>query len=111
MQITVHTKQLNISARKRDLIEAYVRRIFRRQQELVTRCTVTIAPLADRGDLHRVCRLRLWSPRLGFIVVRDAGDSSRTAVQQAALRARAVIRRRLHKRLARARRSPAVASS
>jgi hypothetical protein len=104
MLITLHTRQLRINARQRHLIEAYVRRLFRRQQPQLARCDVNIAPIMERGNLRRVCRVQLWSPSLGYIVVRDVADTTRSAVQQAALRARAAVRRRLHKRLARARR-------
>jgi hypothetical protein len=107
MRITIHAKRLRISQRKRELIEARVRRIFRRQQAQVAHCAVSIAPVVERDNVARICRLRLWSPRFGSIVVRAAGDTTRTAVQQAALRAREIVRRRLHKRLARARRWPA----
>jgi hypothetical protein len=105
MRITLHTGQLRLSARQRKAIEAYVRRIFRRQQPQLAHCAVTMAPIVERGDLERVCRVRLWSPGLGSIVVRDVANTTRSAVQQAALRARGALRRRLHKRLARARRA------
>jgi hypothetical protein len=104
MRLTLHTRQLQISARHRELLEAYIRRIFRRQQSQVAHCDVTIAPIVERGNLQRVCRVQLWSPDLGYIVVRDVADTTRSPVQQAALRARATVRRRLHKRLARQRR-------
>ena len=104
MRITLHTKQLRLSARKRELIEAYVRRILRRQQPQLAHCEVTIAPIVERGNLKRICRVQLWSPGLGSVVVHAVADTIRSTVQQAAVRARAALRRRLHKRLARARR-------
>ena len=65
---------------------------------------VTIAPVNLGGEMGFTCRIRLWSAYLGSIGVRDVGNTLRTAVQQAALRTRQVVRRRLHKRRTKSRR-------
>ena len=56
------------------------------------------------GELGFTCRIRLWSSYLGLVTVVDIGDTIRTAVQQASLRARHVVRRRLQKRRSQRRR-------
>jgi ribosome-associated translation inhibitor RaiA len=104
MLITVQTKRVAITPRQRQTIERYIRRVFDRQRWQIAQCAVTIAPEVAT-DLERLaCHVRLASQRLGSISVRDTGETMRTAVQQAALRAREVVRRRLHKRRAKARR-------
>ena len=54
MRLTLHTGQLRLSARRRELIEAYVHRIFRRQQSQLERCDVTIAPIVERNILSKI---------------------------------------------------------
>jgi hypothetical protein len=104
MLVRVQTKRRDISRRKRQIIEDYVRRVFARQRWQLSQCAVTIAPAAGGDAMRWKCHIRLWSVRLGSIGVSHTGDTIRTAVQQAAIRTREVVRRRLHKRRARARR-------
>jgi hypothetical protein len=104
MLIRVQTKRRDITRRKRQIIEDYARRVFARQRWPISHCSITIAPAVGGDAIRWKCHIRLWSARLGSIGVCRTGDTIRTAVQQAAIRAREVLRRRLHKRRARARR-------
>ena len=104
MLISVQTKRVAITPRKRQAIKAYVRRLFERQRWDISRCVVSIEPEVGSDDTRLTCDIRLWSAKLGLVVVRDTGETIRTVVQRAATRAREVVRRRLHKRRARARR-------
>ena len=104
MLIHVQVKRVAVSPRQRQTIEAYVRRVFERQRWQVSQCAITISPEVGADSTRLTCHIRLWSARLGSVGVRDTGDTVRTAVQQAAMRAREVVRRRLKKRRARARR-------
>jgi hypothetical protein len=74
-------------------------RVFQRERRQIASAIVSLGPAKSSGDLRLfTCRIRLWSSYLGPIKVSDVGDTIRTAVQQASLRARHAARRRLHKR-------------
>jgi hypothetical protein len=104
MWITIRTKRISLAPQARRNIEAYVFRSLRRERRQIASCVVTIAPVKLGGEMGFTSRIRLWSAYLGSIGVRDVGNTIRTAVQQAALRTRQVVRRRLHKRRAQSRR-------
>lgn len=105
MWISIQTKQVELSQRMRRNIEAHVQRIFGRERRQVASLVVAIEPAkVSRAFVAFTCQIRLWSSFLGLVTVTDAGDTIRTAVQQAGLRARHVARRRLHKRRNRKRR-------
>ena len=104
MWIAIQTKHVKVTARTRRVIENYVRKMFSRQRREIANCIVTITSVRSGGNEALMCHVRLWSARLGTVSVRHVGDTLRSAVQPAAARARAAVRRRLHKRLARSRR-------
>jgi hypothetical protein len=105
MWISIRTKQVELSQRMRRNIEAHVLRIFSRERRQVASVVVAVEPAKVSGDfLAFTCQIRLWSSYLGLVTVSDLGDTIRTAVQQAGLRARQVARRRLHKLRSRKRR-------
>jgi hypothetical protein len=81
----------------RENIEAHMLRVFRREERQIASAIVSVEP-SEFSGLGFKCRIRLWSSYLGLIKVSDVGDTIRTAVQQACLRARHAARRRLHKR-------------
>jgi len=98
MWISIRTKRIKVSSRMRESVESYIRRAFERERRYVGSIVVGLRAAKLAGDIGYECRLAIWSHYLGLIVVRDVGDTIRTAVQQASLRAREVVRRRLHKR-------------
>lgn len=105
MWITVRSERVTLTPRMRRKIESFVRDTFEREQNQIASCVVQVGPAKlGRDDTGFACRINLWSSYLGTITVRDAGDTLRTAVQVAALRARHTARRRLHKQRSRARR-------
>jgi len=85
-------------------IENFVSRTFERERRYVGSAVIGIRPATLGNDMGYECRITLWSHYLGLTVVSDCGDTIRTAVQQAALRSRQVIRRRLQKRRSKTRR-------
>jgi hypothetical protein len=86
-------------------IEAFVRRTFQRERRQIASAVISVGPAKlHGGELGFTCRIRLWSSYLGMVAVADIGDTVRTAVQQASLRARHAVRRRLHKRRSQTRR-------
>jgi hypothetical protein len=99
MWISIRTKRTDLSPRMRLSIDAFIRRTFHRERRQIASAVISIGP-AKRygGELSFTCRIRLWSSYLGMVAVADIGDTVRTAVQQASLRARHAVRRRLHKR-------------
>jgi hypothetical protein len=105
MWISIRTKRVDLSPRMRDNIEAYVLRVFEREKGQIASVIVSVGPAEVIEDLLVIeCRIKLWSAHLGLIKVKDVGGTVRTAVQQAALRARHAARRRLHKRRSQRRR-------
>ena len=99
MWISIQTKRIDLSPRMRENIEAHLLRVFRREKGQIASVIVSVGPAEYSGDLLVFkCRVKLWSSFLGLIKVSDVGDTIRTAVQQASLRARHAARRRLHKR-------------
>ncbi|QDU26749.1 hypothetical protein ETAA8_18300 [Anatilimnocola aggregata] len=105
MWITIRTKSTTLSPRQRRNVEAFIRRTFQREQEKIASCVLTIGPTkVGGGETGFSCHLKLWSSLLGSVVVRDAADTIRSAVQTAALRARHAARRQLHKRGSQSRR-------
>jgi ribosome-associated translation inhibitor RaiA len=99
MWISIRTKRINLSPRMRENIEAHMLRVFRREKRQIASAIVSVGPAEFSGDLLVFkCQIRLWSSYLGLIKVSDVGDTIRTAIQQASLRARHAARRRLHKR-------------
>lgn len=71
---------------------------FNRERRHVGSVHVTLGPAKIGGAVGFTCRVRVWSHYLGLITADDVGDTLRTAVQQACLRVRSALRRRLHKR-------------
>ena len=98
MWTTIQTKRVRISPRQRQLIEAFVRRTFQRELRHISSVVVALSPARIGGEVGFTCRIRVWSQYLGLITATQAGDTLRTAVQQAGLRVRSALRRRLHKR-------------
>src|SRR5262245_37989498 len=98
MWISIRTKRTKLSPRMRRNLEDFVRRTFQRERRQIASAVISVGPAKLGGDIGFKCRIRLWSSYLGLVTVRDIGDTVRTAVQQASLRARHVVRRRLHKR-------------
>lgn len=99
MWITIGTKRIKLSPRMRRNIEVFVSSVFQRERRQIASCVLNIGPAKlGGGESGVTCRLRLWSSHLGPIVIRETGDTLRTAIQKAALRARQVVRRRLDKR-------------
>jgi hypothetical protein len=89
---------MNLSLPIRRGIAAFLRRVFEREQHQIRQASVALEPVQGGGNLAYVCRIRLWSSWLGLVTVRDVGDTIFAAIQQASLRAREVVRRRLSKR-------------
>ena len=105
MWITIQTKRIDLSPRMRGNIEAQILRVFQRERRQIASAIVSVGPAKFSQDLLVfTCRIKLWSSYLGLVTVSDVGDTVRTAVQQASLRARHVARRRLRKRLSQKRR-------
>jgi ribosome-associated translation inhibitor RaiA len=99
MWISIRTKRINLSPRMREKIEAHLRRAFEREMRQIASVIVSMEPADFGGGFDAFqCEIKLWSSYLGLIKVSDMGDTIRTAVQQASLRARHAARRRLHKR-------------
>jgi hypothetical protein len=94
---SIRTKRLRISSRQRRLIDAFVRRTFHRELRHISSVVILLGPAKIGGGIGYACRVRIWSHYLGLIAASDVGDTVRTAVQQASLRARHAVRRRLHK--------------
>jgi hypothetical protein len=89
----------------RQKIEEFVFNLFRRERGQIASAVLSVKPAKLSGaELGLTCRITLWSSYLGLITVVDIGDTIRTAIQQASLRARHVVRRRLHKRRSQRRR-------
>lgn len=106
MWTSIRTKRIDLSSRMRRNIEAHILRVFQREKRQIASAIISLGPAKSTGDLLVfTCRIRLWSSYLGFITVSDVGDTVRTAVQQASLRARHAARRRLNKRRSSLRRS------
>ena len=105
MWISLGAKRIDLSLRMRQKIEDFVFNLFRRERRQIASAVIAVkrAKLGG-GESGFTCRLRLWSSYLGVVTVVDIGDTIRTAVQQASLRARHVVRRRLHKRRSQRRR-------
>lgn len=104
MWISVQTKRVNVAPRLRRKIEDLINRMFERERRYLGSVVVSIWPAPLGRDVGYACRITLWSHYLALTVVTDRGDTIRTAVQQAALRSREVIRRSLHKRRSKTRR-------
>ena len=98
MWTSIRTKRLRISPRQRQLVDSFVRRTFDRELRQIGSVVVTLSPAKIGTALGYTCGVRIWSHYLGLITARDVGDTVRNAVQQASLRARKALRRRLHKR-------------
>jgi hypothetical protein len=105
MWISIGAKRIDLSPRVRQKIEEFVFNLFRRERCQIASAVLSVKPAKLGGsELGFTCRIRLWSSYLGQVTVVDIGDTIRTAVQQASLRARHVVRRLLHKRRSQRRR-------
>ncbi len=98
MWTSIRTKRLRLSPRQRLSIDAFTARTFQRERRHVGSVHIILGPAKIGGEFGYTCRVRIWSHYLGLITAEDVGDTVRTAVQQAGLRARSALRRRLHKR-------------
>ncbi len=98
MWISIQSKRIDLSPRMRRNIEAHIQRALQREKGEIASAIVSVGPAKFQGELLAMtCRIRLWSSDLGLVTVSDAGDTIRTAVQQATLRARHAARRQLKK--------------
>jgi hypothetical protein len=105
MWISIKAKRINLSPRMRQNIEKFSFHHFRRELRQIASAVISVTPAKlGGGEFGFTCRLRLWSSYLGVVTVVDIGDTIRTVVQQASLRARHVVRRRLQKRRSQRRR-------
>lgn len=104
MWISIQTKRVTISSTMRRRIEEFISRMFERDCRYVGSMVVSIRPVTLGREVGYACRITLWSHSLGLTVVSDCGDTIRTAIQQAALWSREVLRRSLHKRRSKTRR-------
>lgn len=104
MWISIRTKRTDLSPRMRRKIEDFVERTFQRERRYIGSVVLGIEPATLGSDVTVDCQITVWSRYLGLMVVSQSGDTFRTAVQQAALRSRDVLRRRLQKRRSKTRR-------
>jgi len=104
MWISIQTKRVNVAPRLRRKIEDLINRMFKRERHYIGSVVVSIRPAPLGRDVGYACRITVWSHYLGLTIVSDRSDTIRTAVQQAALRSREVIRRSVHKRRSKTRR-------
>ncbi len=105
MWISIGAKRIELSPRIRQKVEEFVFNLFRRERRQIASAVISVRPAKlSGGELGFTCQIRLWSTYLGLVTVVDIGDTIRTAVQQASLRARHAVRRRLHKRRSQRRR-------
>jgi hypothetical protein len=94
MWISIGSKRMDLSPRMRQKIEEFVFSLFRRERHQIASAVIAVRPAKlCGGELGFTCRIRLWSSYLGLITLVDVGDTICTAVQQASLRARHVVRR------------------
>lgn len=99
MWTIVRTKRIKLSSRQRRNVEEFLQRVFHREQGRIANLVVQVRRgNSGHAEAGFLCRIRIWSHFLGAITVEEVGDTLRTAVQQASLRIREVLRRRLHKR-------------
>jgi hypothetical protein len=89
---------MNLNLPIRRAIAKYLRRMFQREQGRIKLAFVSLGTANRDGNVAYTCRIGLWSSWLGPITVTDEADTIITAIQRAGLRARQVVRRRLHKR-------------
>lgn len=108
MWISIRTKSTGLSPRMRRKIEDFVDRTFQRERRYIGSVVLNIEPATLGSDVGYDCQITVWSRYLDLMVVTQSGDTIRTAVQQAALRCRDVLRRRLQKRRSQARRGTRV---
>lgn len=106
MLINIRSTRSALSSRLRRIVEFVVRRAFQRERVQLSGSTVRVQHTKLRnGQAGFLCTVGLWSSKLGRITVRHTAVTIRTAVQQACIRARETVRRRMHKRLSRSRRT------
>ena len=105
MRVSIRAQRVRLSARLRRNAELLVRRVFQREQDRLNDVTVNLRATrsAQGDDDGYLCRLSVGGQALGLIVVEEHGDTIRTALHQACLRARHVLRRRWHERRRRVR--------
>lgn len=105
MRVSIRTKRINLNLSIRRAIAAYLGRVFEREQRRIRLAFVLLGAANREGNLAYTCRIGLWSSWLGLVTVTDEAETIFTAIQQASLRARQVVRRRLNKRRSVSRRS------
>jgi hypothetical protein len=106
MQVSIRVEGARLGARSRRNAEVFVQRVFQREWRRLDDVTICLGTIRNRrgADEGYLCRLSVGAQALGVIAVEGRGDTVRTALQQASLRARLVLRRRWHARRNRARR-------
>lgn len=106
MRVSIRAQRVRLSARLRRNAELLVRRVFQREAHRLNHVTINMAATrsAQGEDDGYLCRLSVAGQVVGLIVVEVHGDTIRTALHQASLRARHVLRRRWHERRRRVRR-------
>lgn len=106
MQMSIRVEGARLSARSRRKAEIFVQRVLQRESARLEHVTICLGTICNRrgADEGYLCRLSVGAQALGVIAVEGRGDTIRTALQQASLRARLVLRRRWHARRNRARR-------
>lgn len=97
MWVSVLTKGCQATLRTRQQIEANVPKALRRELRHLGSIVLTISPTTLGSGPGYRCRLRIWSPDLGVLIVNEVGHTVRSTAQQATTRARQAVRRRIHK--------------
>lgn len=99
------TKPFKLGPNAHQGMETFVRRLFQRECREVMSIVLSIESRAASDPRPIACQIMLTLRTGGFVTVSDFGDTISAAVLQASLRARQVVRRRLHKRRSLVRRS------
>lgn len=110
MWISIGSRRIRMSPRMRRNIDVYLRKTFLRERRRLGSIIVSVEPARLQGEPGYRCGLVVWCHRHGLVAVSDTGGTIRSAVQQAAHRARAVVRRKIQRQRSRVRRSPVARS-
>lgn len=98
-------KNFKLGPNAHQRIETFVLRIFERERRKIASISLSIQAQSMGDQRVIACQIMLALRAGGLVTVSDFGDTIHTAVLQASLRARQVVRRRLHKSRSLARRS------
>jgi ribosome-associated translation inhibitor RaiA len=92
MELVIHGRHLELSQSLRSHTSTRLLAAMDRHEDCVRRVDVRLADVnGPRGGVDKICEILIDSPRMGRLVITEAGDDLYTTITRAAHRAKELL--------------------